>query len=127
MLQRGEAVIIDMEAGLEHLARGSTESMDAFIVVVEPGQRAIQTAHQIRRLAADLGVEKIFVVGNKIVDEADKSIVEEGVAPMPVLGHLLQSETIREADRKGVSAYDLDAGLRAAAAEICSKIEHLGE
>lgn len=126
MLQRGEAVIIDMEAGLEHLARGSTESMDAFIVVVEPGQRAIQTAHQIRRLAADLGVEKIFVVGNKIVDEADKTIVEEGVAPMPVLGHLPQSEAIREADRKGVSAYDLDAGLRAAAAEICSKIEHLG-
>lgn len=122
MLNRDEAVVIDMEAGLEHLARGSTESMDAFIVVVEPGQRAIQTAHQIKRLAADLGVEKIYVVGNKVADEADREVIRAGIDPMPIIGFLPFSEAIREADRKGVSPYDLDPALRSEVAGICAAI-----
>ncbi len=112
MVRRDETVIVDMEAGLEHLARGSTESMDAFIVVVEPGQRAIQTAHQIRRLATDLGVREVLVVGNKVRDEADLKIIEAGVAPMPLLGCIPYREAIREADRDGVSPYDMDPDLR---------------
>jgi CO dehydrogenase maturation factor len=118
MVGRGETVIVDMEAGLEHLARGSTESMDAFVVVVEPGQRAVQTAHQIRRLATDLGVKQVYVVGNKVADAADRQMVEQGVAPMTVLGHLSFRESIRAADRDGVSPYDLDAGLRSEVAAI---------
>lgn len=122
MLNRNEAVVIDMEAGLEHLARGSTESMDAFIVVVEPGQRAIQTAHQIRRLAADLGITKIYVVGNKVGNDEDEAIIRDGVAPMPVIGMMKLSEAIREADRKGVSPYDLDPALKIEVAKICATI-----
>lgn len=122
MINRDEAVVIDMEAGLEHLARGSTESMDAFIVVVEPGQRAIQTAHQIKRLAADLGVAKIYVVGNKVADEADREVIRAGIEPMTILGFLPLSEAIREADRKGVSPYDLDPSLRSEVAGICAAI-----
>lgn len=125
MVQRNEAVIIDMEAGLEHLARGSTESMDAFIVVVEPGQRSIQTAHQIRRLAADLGIEKVFVIGNKIVDDSDREIIKEGVAPMDVIGYMEISEGIRDADRKGVSGYDNDDNLKRLAEELCNELEKL--
>lgn len=123
MLDRGEAVIIDMEAGLEHLARGSTGSMDAFIVVVEPGQRALQTAHQIRRLATDLGVKKLFVVGNKVANEEDRKLIEEGIGSLPVLGYIPMSEAIREADRKGLSPYDLDPELRAETARICKELE----
>ncbi len=122
MIKREEAVVIDMEAGLEHLARGSTESMDAFIVVVEPGQRAIQTAHQIKRLAADLGVEKIYVVGNKVADESDREVIRAGIDPLPIIGFIAQSEAIREADRKGVSPYDLDPELRAEVKRICAFI-----
>jgi CO dehydrogenase maturation factor len=122
MLKRDDAVVIDMEAGLEHLARGSTESMDAFIVVVEPGQRAIQTAHQIRRLAADLDVTKIYVVGNKVADEADREVIRQGVEGMEILGFLPMSEAIREADRKGLSPYDLDPALKGEVAKICAAI-----
>jgi len=118
MVRRGETVIVDMEAGLEHLARGSTESMDAFVVVVEPGQRAIQTAHQIRRLASDLGVRRVMVVGNKIRDPQDQEVIAKGVAPMSVLGHLRLRDSIREADREGVSPYDLDPSLRDEVAAI---------
>ncbi|MBE0618775.1 MAG: AAA family ATPase [Proteobacteria bacterium] len=123
MVARGETVIVDMEAGLEHLARGSTESMDAFLVVVEPGQRAVQTAHQIRRLATDLGVKRVYVVGNKVTGEEDRGIVQRGVNPMPVLGHLSFRESIRQADREGVSPYDLDSELRAEIATICEALE----
>ncbi len=112
MVYRGEAVIVDMEAGLEHLARGSTESMDALVVVVEPGQRAVQTAHQIRRLASDLGVKTVLAVGSKVADDDDRKVIEDGVAPIPVLGHLSYRDAIRLADRRGVSPYDLDEGLR---------------
>ncbi len=118
MVGRGETVIVDMEAGLEHLARGSTDSMDAFIVVVEPGQRAVQTAHQIRRLATDLGVKQVYVVGNKITIDADRDMVAQGVSPMPVLGHLSFRDSIRIADRDGVSPYDLDEGLRSEVATV---------
>jgi CO dehydrogenase maturation factor len=123
MVGRDESVVLDMEAGLEHLARSSTESMDALIVVVEPGQRAIQTAHQIKRLASDLGVEKIWVVGNKIVDDDDKKVIEEGLSPLPILGFMAMSEEIRKADRLGVSPYDLDPNLKESVREICKKIE----
>lgn len=123
MVGRGETVIVDMEAGLEHLARGSTEGMDAFLVVVEPGQRAVQTAHQIRRLATDLGVKRVYVVGNKVTGAEDRDIVQRGVSPMPVLGHLSFRESIRQADRDGVSPYDLDEGLRGEVASICAALE----
>lgn len=118
LVQRGETVIVDMEAGLEHLARGSTEGVDAFIVVVEPGQRAIQTAHQIRRLASDLGVKRVYVVGNKVNDDTDRRVIEEGVSPMPVLGHLSFLESVRRADRMGTSPYDMDETLRGEIAAI---------
>ena len=123
MLQRGETVIVDMEAGLEHLARGSTEGVDLFVVVVEPGQRAIQTAHQVRRLALDLGVKQVYVVGNKVLGDDDRRVVEDGVAPMKVLGHLSQRESIRDADRRGVSPYDLDLQLQTEVATIYAALQ----
>jgi len=125
MVRRDETVIVDMEAGLEHLARGSTESMDAFIVVVEPGQRAIQTAHQIRRLATDLGVRQVYVVGNKVSGDRDRELIESGIAPMQVLGHISLRDSIGDADRRGVSPYDLDFALRGEIAAVYSALEKL--
>ncbi len=68
-VERDEYVVVDMEAGLEHLGRGTTAYMDALIVVVEPGQRSMQTARQVKSLADDLGVKRVYIVGNKVVDE----------------------------------------------------------
>ena len=58
-----------MEAGLEHLARGTTSGMDAFVVVIEPGARSVQTYMNVKRLAADLGVKQVKVVANKVRSE----------------------------------------------------------
>ena len=62
VLHRDDVVIMDMEAGLEHLGRGTTESMDQFIVVIEPGARSVQTYKNVKRLADDLGVKQVRVV-----------------------------------------------------------------
>lgn len=69
IIDRSEVVIVDMEAGIEHLTRGTAESVDAFIVVVEPGQRSMQTAKTVFEMAKNLGVQKVFVVANKVEDK----------------------------------------------------------
>lgn len=110
---REEAVIVDLEAGLEHLSRGSTGYVDAFGVVVEPGLRSFGTARQIKRLANDLGIARIYIVGNKIASDEDQRIIEENLGEdFDILGHLTFSPKILEADRVGVSPYDLDENLR---------------
>lgn len=61
--------ILDMEAGLEHLGRRTTEGMDQFIVVIEPGARSVQTYKNVKRLAEELGVKEVKVIANKIRKE----------------------------------------------------------
>src|SRR4030067_645975 len=72
VVQREEAVIIDMEAGLEHLGRGSTGHVDALIIVVDPGQRSINTAKKIKKLGEDLRIKNIMIVGNKVNSDQDR-------------------------------------------------------
>jgi CO dehydrogenase maturation factor len=112
LVKRDEVVIIDMEAGLEHLTRGSTKYVDAFIVVVEPGQRSIATARQIIRLAQDLGVQKVYGVGNKVTSAEDRALIEEGLSELFFLGHLSFNQKVIEADKKGMSPYDLNGALK---------------
>src|SRR5512136_1318639 len=80
LVQREEALIIDMEAGLEHLGRGTTEHVDALIIVVEPGQRAINTARQIRKLGEDLRIKKMMIAGNKVTSDEDRRVIEANLA-----------------------------------------------
>jgi CO dehydrogenase maturation factor len=112
LIKRDEVVIIDMEAGLEHLTRGSTKHVDAFIVVVEPGQRSIATAHQILRLAQDLAVPKVYGVGNKVTSPEDRALIEEGLSELLFLGHLSFNQQVIEADKQGISPYDLDGTIK---------------
>lgn len=104
-----DVVIMDMEAGLEHLARGTTDLVDRIIVVVEPGARSIQTYHSVKRLAADLGVEKVSVVANKVRDEADEQFVREQVPAEDLLGIIHYSGSVAAADRRCASPYDMAA------------------
>ena len=73
LLRLPDDVILDMEAGLEHLGRASARGVDAMIAVVEPGMRSVQTATRSQRLAADIGIRRTFVVANKIRDRARES------------------------------------------------------
>jgi CO dehydrogenase maturation factor len=123
-LAREETVIVDMEAGLEHLSRGSTAYMDVFIVVVEPGLRSFGTARQIKRLANDLGVTNIRIVGNKVASDQDRQIIEESLGEeFDILGYLSFNSKTLEADRLGVSPYDLDGKIRKEVKVIADRME----
>jgi CO dehydrogenase maturation factor len=123
VVQREEAVIIDMEAGLEHLGRGTTGNVDALIIVVEPGQRAINTAKQIRKLGEDLRIKKMMIVGNKVNSDEDRRVIEENLVDFPVLGHLSQNPKVLQADREGRSPYDLDSQIRDEVRAILTELE----
>ncbi len=106
IVARDEVVILDMEAGLEHLARGTTSFVDCFIVVVEPGARSVQTYHSVKRLAADLGVNKVWVVANKVRDEHDETFLRESIPEEDLLGVIHYDTDVTDADRRAESPYD---------------------
>lgn len=106
LVGRSEVVILDMDAGLEHLGRGTAQAVDAFIVVVEPGQRSVQTAEAVKRLAGDLGIKKCYAVGSKTQSEADRQFIVHNLLGLEVLGFIDYNPRIREADRQGQSIFD---------------------
>ena len=118
ILRRDEVLIMDMEAGVEHLGRGTAGAVDAFIIVVEPGRRSIQTAHSIRRLARDLGLKDVYTVGNKVGSKADEAFIAEQLAGFPILGYLPSDPLAIESDRRGVAVFNLAPELVARAREM---------
>ena len=98
VFRKDDVVVMDMEAGLEHLGRGTASMVDQFIVVIEPGARSVQTYERVRQLAADLGIHKVRVVANKVRDDID-------------------------ADRKGLSPYDCSPEALAEIRAIKAKID----
>ena len=106
VFRRDDVVIMDMEAGLEHLGRGTASMMDQFIVVIEPGARSVQTYERIKELAKDIGVTKVRVVANKIRDESDREFIRSRIPADDLRGFSSYSPTVIDADRKGLSPYD---------------------
>ena len=106
ILRSNDVVIMDMEAGLEHLGRGTTEGMDQFVVVIEPGARSIQTYRNVKRLAEGLGVKQVRVVANKVRDEEDEAFIRSEIPAEDLLGFVHYNKEVIDADRKGSSPYD---------------------
>jgi len=122
IVKRSEVVIVDMEAGIEHFTRGTAESVDAFIVVVEPGQRSIQTARTVFEMAKNLGVQKVFVVANKVRTLEDLRFIEEHIAGH-IIGSIAFSNAIMEADMKGSAPSNYSRETVNEVREIKKKIE----
>lgn len=119
---RDECVLMDMEAGLEHLGRGTVAAVDILLAVVEPGLRSLQTAGQIVTLARELGVRRIGVVASKVKGPEDEAFIRERLDGMALLGILAQDDDIARADREGLSAYDVAPRARAAAEALLGEI-----
>jgi len=125
ILRRDEVVILDMEAGIEHLTRGTASGVNAFIVVVEPGQRSLQTARHVENLAQGLGIKNVFVVGNKIKRDSDKAFIEKELAGMQVLGYMTYTDDTVQADLDGKSPYDASPAAVAEAKAIKTALDGL--
>jgi len=88
VLGRKGALVMDMEAGIEHLGRATAQSMDAMIVVVDPGPWSLQTARRVRKLAGDIGLQNIFAVANRISSPEELDAIKEQLGEIQLIGHL---------------------------------------
>lgn len=125
IVERDEVVIVDMEAGIEHLTRGTTESVNAFIVVVEPGQRSLQTASTVKELAHDLGINQVFVVANKVRSDADVSFIKESLGNIELLGSMSFSNDIMESDIRGLPSHASSPLVVEEASKLKKRLEEL--
>jgi len=114
ILRRDEVVVMDMEAGIEHLGRATSQSVDWLIVVVEPGRRSLETAAKIKELAADIGLSHIALVGNKIRGDSDREFLLQNMADYRFLGFIPYDEQIIEADLRGEFAENMAPATRQA-------------
>jgi len=107
VLGRDEVVVMDMEAGIEHLGRATAKAVDKLIVVVEPGRRSIETAGHIRNLAAEIGLTNIALIGNKIRNEKDQEFLLSHLLDFQFLGFIPYDDALIEADLNGFSPFDV--------------------
>ncbi|MBW2434464.1 MAG: AAA family ATPase [Deltaproteobacteria bacterium] len=122
VLARDEVVVMDMEAGIEHLGRATAKAVDKLIVVVEPGRRSIDTAEHIRKLAGEIGLNHLAVVGNKIRGSKDEEFLRTHLDDFEFLGFLPYDEALIEADLNGVSPFDVDSPSKALVKAMISKL-----
>ncbi|MBN2060268.1 MAG: AAA family ATPase [Deltaproteobacteria bacterium] len=123
VLARDEAVVLDMEAGLEHLGRGTALGVDKLIVVVEPGRRSIETARNVLRLAGDIGIKNLSFVGNKIRSEEDKNFLLRHMEETEFLGFIPFADGIIEADLKGLPPFEKDIEGLMAVKDMINKLK----
>ena len=102
VLRRGEDVVMDMEAGVEHFGRGTAGGCDAVLVIVEPSQKSVESAKRITALAADLSMKKIFAVANKVRSEKDTVYIKENLKGiLEVVDQIPFSSEILDKDKTG--------------------------
>jgi CO dehydrogenase maturation factor len=124
LLYNKEMLILDMEAGVEHLGRATAQAVDAFIAVVEPGRRSLRTAARVEQLAGDIGIKRVYAVGNKVRSESDRSFIQEN-SPVPVLGYLSTNAELTEADMRGLGIFDAAPRTVEEVREIVAALEAL--
>jgi CO dehydrogenase maturation factor len=122
VLQRDEVVVMDMEAGIEHLGRATAKAVDKLIVVVEPGRRSIDTAGHIKQLASEIQLNHIVVVGNKIRSATDESFLRSHLSDYDFLGFLPYDNALIEADLQGKSPFDVDSSAKNVIKEMIGRL-----
>jgi len=122
VLARDEVVVMDMEAGIEHLGRATASAVDKLIVVVEPGRRSMDTAGHIKKLASEIGLKNIVLVGNKIRGQKDEDFLKKHLSDFEFLGFIRQDEALIEADLDGVSPYDVDSIAKTNVKDMIAKL-----
>jgi CO dehydrogenase maturation factor len=122
LIERTDVVLLDMEAGIEHLGRGTSEFVDRLLVVLEPGKRSLETAEKIRELAEDIGLLKLAAVGNKIRGPEDEAFLEKNLKGIPLLGFLPYRDSIIRADMEGRPPFEESEDLVGLGGEIIEKL-----
>ena len=123
LFRKDDILILDMYAGVEHLGRATVDFVDAMLVVVEPTRRSLGTAEQIKKLSNDIGLTRLWLVGNKVLNQAENDFLHAETPGIPVLGTMPADLGVQEADRLGIAVYDYVPSLRQAAGEMATALE----
>jgi CO dehydrogenase maturation factor len=123
VLDRDEAVIIDLEAGLEHLGRRSAQAADALLVVVDPSRASLDTALRIRHLAAEIGITRVLAVANRVRSEDDQAYIAAHLDGIPLVGVIPFSQALAEAERQGAEAAGRDPAVAQAITRLADELE----
>jgi CO dehydrogenase maturation factor len=122
LFRKDDILILDMYAGVEHLGRATVDFVDAMLIVVEPTRRSLGTAAQIKQLANDIGLTRLWLVGNKLRNQDEVIFLENETPVLPILGNLPVDLGVQEADRLGIPVYDHVPVLRQSAQEMATKL-----
>ncbi|RJO65390.1 MAG: carbon monoxide dehydrogenase [Myxococcales bacterium] len=122
VLYRNEVVVMDMEAGVEHLGRATSGSVDALLIIVNPGVRSHEAARRIRRLGRDIGIKRFLVLGNRVQGEADRQAIAQALADFEFLGFLPELEEVAAADRDGRRPFDRAGSIPKECFELAEKL-----
>ena len=126
LLRKQDVLLLDMYAGVEHLGRATVDFVDFLLVVVEPTRRSLGTAVQIKKLANDIGLARLLLVGNKVRNEEEAQFLEAEKPDLPLLGYLPADMQVQEADRLGIAVYDHVPALRQKAQGFIERISLAG-
>lgn len=125
LFREDDILLLDMYAGVEHLGRATVDFVDAMLVVVEPTRRSLGTAAQIKKLANDIGLMRLYLVGNKVRNDEEVIFLEGEAKDIPLIGYLPADLKVQEADRLGIPVYDHVQSLKEATEQIVQKIKEL--
>ena len=116
-------VVLDMEAGIEHLGRGTAQGVNAMLVAVEPGRMSMRTALQVKEYAADIGLDKVGVIANNYSSDEELEAIRREIGSLPLVGTFPHDEAIARADLEGRSPYTGSESQKEHLQEIVSGIE----
>ena len=124
LLKVDEMVILDMEAGIEHLTRGTAKGVDKLIIVVEPTRKSVLTGYRVRDLALEIGLQNIGLVGNKIRNGKEKDFLISNMAGFEFLGFIPYDEGIAEAEITGLPLIDSSEKVMSEVKNIAARLSN---
>ncbi len=122
VLGRKDHLIMDMEAGVEHLGRATATAVDAMLVVVEPGARSVNAAKKVKALAEDIKIKRVAAIANKVRGDADREAIAKALDPIPLLGSFPYDPKVVDADLSGEPPYPTLESIPAEARELLQTI-----
>ncbi|MCS7180838.1 MAG: AAA family ATPase [bacterium] len=123
ILKRNEVVIIDMPAGIEHLGRGTTEGIDWLLIITEPTEKSIDTTERIEKLAKEIKIKRIGVIGNKVESEVERNFISEKLKNLNILGFIPYFQEIKKGEIEGKTPWEVVDKILDYFNEIVEKLE----
>jgi len=121
LLEADEVVLLDMEAGVEHLGRGTVAGVDHLLIVVIPSNSSIRTGLKIKKLAEEAGIPRIWFVGNLIQDASDRTFLMAGLGAEPI-AWFPDAPAIRNAERREEAVVTVSDPLDDAPALLAARL-----